>query len=335
MATYPNDVAEGDKALRLADEALIRAKRKRRGSIGLAVQEDVAKLSSGIAIMRAFESSVHGTDTIEGATVHLQPIVALVKDDSTPALLAIEALTRWSHPNVGTVPTSDLFPMIGPERAMWLAQIVRGQALAAFQRLRQDGLEGTRLALNLSANEVVRADTALNIVEQVARAGLSLADIELEITEDVLVDRVSDRALDELAGLRNRGARLVLDDFGGGNSGVAQLLRLPVDGLKIDSRFVRRLGVDRQAEDMIRASVSLAHSRGHTVIAEGVETERQAAMLLSLGCAGAQGFLFGHPMSPDDLRAWLGARTGAAGDAKVRRLAGPPWRQAAVATSSA
>ncbi len=335
LALYPHDVAEGDKAFRLADEALIRAKRERRGSIGLAVQEDAAKLANGIAIIRAFESSVHGPEAIDGATVYLQPIVTLPRDGTLPTLLSVEALTRWSHPSVGTVPTGDLFPMIGPERAMWLSQLVRSQALAAFRSLRHNGLEGARLALNLSASEVVRADTVLNLAEQVTSAGLSLHDIEIEVTEDVLVDRVSTRALDELASLRDRGARLVLDDFGVGNSGVTQLLRLPLDGLKIEKRFVQRLGLDNRAEEMIRASVSLAHSLGHTVIGEGVETERQAAMLLRLSCAGAQGFLFAYPMPADELQAWLTARTTGAGGATIHHLAGPPWRQAAAATSSA
>jgi diguanylate cyclase (GGDEF)-like protein len=335
LAIYPNDVAEGDKAFRLADEALIRAKRERRGSIGLAVQEDAAKLSAGIAIMHAFEASAQCSGAIDGATVHLQPIVTLTEDGSVPSLLAVEALTRWSHPSVGTVPTGDLFPMIGPDRAMRLAQIVRAQALTAFHALRRGGLEGTRLAINLSANEVVRADTALNLVEQVARAGLSLDDIEIEVTEEVLLDRVSDRALDELAALRKRGARLVLDDFGLGNSGVTQLLRLPLDGLKIDQKFVQRLGTDPRADEMIRATVSLARSLGYTVIAEGVETAEQATLLRRLGCGGGQGFLFAYPMSADDLKIWLSERAAEADRPTVRRPAAPPSRQAEAATSLA
>ena len=305
LALYPHDVSEGGKAFRLADEALIRAKRDRRGSIGLAVQEDAAKLSTGIAIMRAFEASVQGPDMIVGANVHLQPIVSLPRDGSVPALLSIEALTRWSHPTVGAVPADDLFPMIGPERAVALSQIVRTKALVAFRSLRDGGLEGTRLALNLSASEVVRADIALNLVEQVAWAGLSLHDIEIEVTEEVLLDRVSSRALDELATLRNRGARLVLDDFGVGNSGVAQLLRLPIDCLKIDKRFVQRLGLDDRAEEVIRTMISLAHSLGHTVIAEGVETVQQANLLRGFGCSAVQGFLFAQPMAVEDLQTWL------------------------------
>lgn len=335
LALFPHDVAQGDQVLRLADEALIRAKRNKRGSIGLAAREDVAKLTSGVAIVRAFEASVHGPDMIDGAAVHLQPTVTLTRDGSAPTLLSIEALTRWSHPSVGIVPTGDLFPMIGPERAMWLGRLVRIQALAAFSALRRDGLTGVRLALNLSVNEVLREDTTREFAQQVEEAGLLLSDIEIEIPEEVLLDRVSNRALDELAGLRDRGAHLVIDNFGEGKSGVAQLLRLPLDGLKITTHFVERLGIDRRAEEMVRACVFLAQSRGHTVIAKGVETEQQARMLLGLGCVGAQGYLFGYPMPPDDFRAWLARPTIDRYGVTGSRPAVPPWPQGAAAGSSA
>ena len=333
LALFPHDVAQGDQVFRLADEALIRAKQSKRGSIGLAAREDAAKLAAGIAIMRAFEASVHGPDIIDGAAVHLQPTVTLTRDGSAPTLLSIEALTRWGHPSVGIVPTGDLFPMIGPERAMWLGRLVRTQALAAFSALRRDGLDGVRLALNLSVNEVVREDTAQEFAQQVEEAGLLLSDLEIEVTEEVLLDRVSNRALDQLAGLRDRGAHLVIDNFGQGKSGVAQLLRLPLDGLKIATHFVQHLGVDRRAEEMVRACVSLAHSRGHTVIAKGVETEQQARMLLGLGCVGAQGYLFGYPMPPDDFRAWLARPTADRYGVTAIRPAAPPWPQGAAAAN--
>jgi EAL domain-containing protein (putative c-di-GMP-specific phosphodiesterase class I) len=149
------------------------------------------------------------------------------------------------------------------------------------------------------------ANIAQHVAEAVERAGLALDAIEIEITEEVLLDRVSDRTLDALAALRGRGARLALDDFGTGNSGLAQLLRLPLDAIKLDKRFVQRLGTDTRAEAIVRMAVSLAHGLGLHVVAEGVETERQAAMLQSLGADCVQGFLFAHPMDPETLRDWL------------------------------
>lgn len=195
--------------------------------------------------------------------------------------------------------------MLGPERTNRLSAVVRQQALAAAAAFRAAGLLQARVALNLSASEVTSPDVVSVITDEVDRAGLSLAAIEIEITEDMLLDRISSRTLDQLAALRGRGARLVLDDFGTGNSGLAQLLRLPLDGLKLDKRFVQRLGTDKRAGEIVRASVSLAHGLGMSVVAEGVETERQAAMLTALGCDAGQGFLFARPMDAASLRTWL------------------------------
>ena len=308
----PADAAPEERAgivLRIADEALIRAKQGGRGSIGHARREDAAQLLRIALMLRAFDAGapVAGTgQPVPGASVQLQPIVTL----GTPhALVALEALARWTHPEVGAVPPGEMLAVIGPERTARFGHAVRDLALAAFATLRAGpaaaALAGTRLALNLSAAEVSRAGIALQLVTQVERAGLSLRDIEIEITEEVLLERVSDSTLDQLAALRGRGARLVLDDFGTGNSGLSQLLRLPLDGVKLDKRFVQRLGLDARAAEIVRATVSLAGGLGLAVVAEGVEDERQATMLQALGCDVVQGFLYAEPMAPEALPDWL------------------------------
>ncbi|MFT8245956.1 putative bifunctional diguanylate cyclase/phosphodiesterase [Roseomonas sp. BN140053] len=310
VATMPGDAAAPEMALRVADEALLRAKRDGRGGVGHAGRDDAARLLHAAAILRAFEAddAPHHPPggALPGAAAHLQPIVSLRHAPGTaPPVIAVEALARWTHPAVGAIAPAELFAVIGPERASHLGQVVRERALAAFAALRRSGLAEARIALNLSASEVCRADIALHIAEQVERAGLSLRSVEVEITEEILLDRISDRTLDQLAALRGRGARLVLDDFGTGRSGLAQLLRVPLDGVKLDKQFVQRLGSDLRAEEIIRASVSLAHGLGLEIVAEGVETEPQAAVLRRLGCDAAQGFLFARPMPPQQLEAWL------------------------------
>ncbi|MCR0984278.1 EAL domain-containing protein [Roseomonas pecuniae] len=311
VALAPADAQEAEMLVRVADEALVRAKREGRGSIGRASPEDAAKLLRAASILRSFDADACGEGGLSGATARLQPILALGQGKAPDgAVLAVEALARWGHPEVGEIPPGELFPVIGPERGALLGRAVRAQALAAFaglQAQRQAGarLAEARLALNLSASEVARADIALELAAQVEGAGLSLRAVEIEITEEVLLERVSNRTLDGLAALRGRGARLVLDDFGTGNSGLAQLLRLPLDGLKLDRRFVQRLGADVRAEEIVKATVSLAHSLGLQLVAEGIETPRQAAMLRALGCDAVQGFLFARPMTPDALGNWL------------------------------
>ena len=306
VAIVPDDILDSEMVMRVADEALIRAKQNGRGSIACARPEDSAQLIRAAAIIRAFDEDMEVSNFEGRAIVHLQPIVAFGPMPGAAAgVVALEALARWSHPAVGAISPGDLFAVIGAERAAELGWAIREQALAAFAALRQHGLNNARLALNLSASEACRSDIALHIVEQIERSGLSLRHVELEITEEVLLDRVSERTLDQLAALRGRGALLKLDDFGTGNSGLAQLLRLPLDGLKLDKQFVQRLGVDARAEEIVRATVSLAHSLGMQVVAEGIETEQQACMVHALGCDAGQGFLYAHPMPENEMKRWL------------------------------
>jgi EAL domain-containing protein (putative c-di-GMP-specific phosphodiesterase class I) len=145
------------------------------------------------------------------------------------------------------------------------------------------------------------------IGDQVQAAGLTLQDVAIEITEQVLLERVSTRIIDQLTNLRDRGARLVLDDFGTGNAGLAQLLRLNLDAVKLDRRFIHGLGDNERADAIVRATLSLAHGLGLEVIAEGVETVQQSAILRRLGCDAAQGYLFARPMDSGALRGWVEA----------------------------
>jgi diguanylate cyclase len=309
MAMAPTVATDAEVLLRAADAALGRAKRDGRGSIGWSSREDAARLLHASAVIRTFDAATSGS-IVAGTQAHLQPIVALRPHAAgAPPVLAMEALARWSDPQTGPVPPAELLDIIGPERIVVLGSAVRVRALEAVATLRRQGLSIGRLALNLSAVEVARDDIAAMIVRQVADAGLSLRDVEVEITEEVLLDRVSDHTLRQLAALRGQGARLVLDDFGTGNSGLSQLLRLPLDAVKLDKRFVQGLGVDSRAEEIVRATVSLAHGMGLEVVAEGVETVAQARMLMDIGCDAAQGFLYARPMPPHEVPAWLARKS--------------------------
>lgn len=156
--------------------------------------------------------------------------------------------------------------------------------------------------------ELVAGGVTTALEAELAEAGLSLDAVTIEITEEVLLDRVSPALLDQLAALRGRGARLALDDFGTGHSGLAHLLRLPIDVLKLDRTFIRGLGGDGRAKEIVRATVAMAEGLGMRVVAEGVETEQQGAMARALGCVAAQGYLFGQPMGEQELTDWVRRR---------------------------
>ncbi len=303
IALSPGDAATPELLLRAADDALLRAKRAGRGGYSRATPADTARIERDASILRAMGSC---TGDLPGLDAHLQPIVSLADPGR---VLCFEALARWTARGLGAISPGEFLPVaqrIG--QLPWLGGQVRRAALAAFARLRAEGLPAPLLAFNLSAAEIMRGDVVEAIVRDVEAAGLSLACIEIEITEEILLERVSTRTIDQLAALRGRGARLALDDFGTGNSGLAQLLRLPLDKVKLDRTFIRGLGHDHRAEEVVRATMSLAGSLGIEVVAEGVETEAQAVALRALGCNAAQGFLYARPMPLAALQTWLRAR---------------------------
>jgi len=309
IAHVPADAKTGELALRAADEALIRAKRQARGSIGHATPADGARAARDACIIRHLQQLAGGG--LSGLTAHLQPIISL----HDGAVAAVEALARWECPQLGQVPPDEFFPIAARAGlAAQLSDAARGHALAAYVGLRREGLQMGRLAINLSAAELLQDGVVQRLERQCAGLGLDMEAITIEITEDALLDRVAGTTIGRLAALRGGGARLALDDFGTGASGLAQLLRLPLDELKLDRTFTRNLGLDGRAERIVEGTIRLAGSMGMRVVAEGIEEEAQARKLQELGCDMGQGWLYARAMAAPDLRDWLRARKAKGGN---------------------
>ena len=304
FAMAPTDATCPKLLLRIADEALIRAKQAGRGSIGRGSRDDAERLLRAAAIARAFDEASAG-QRIEGIDAHFLPVLSVGESPDQALPVAFEALARWSHPAVGMVPISEVLASIGPRQAFRLCHEVRAAALARFAEMRGLLPFPARLSLNLSAREIMRSEIAEEIVSQAREASLPPSAIDIEITEEALLGRISDGRLASLVALREQGVRLVLDDFGTGSASLMNLLRLPLDGLKIDRRFIAALGADARAEEIIRATIGLARGLGIAVVAEGVETEAQATELRKLGCRLLQGYLFAQPMDSAGTVRWL------------------------------
>ena len=221
-----------------------------------------------------------------------QPQLGLSKD----AVIGFEALARWNSAEHGAV---------SPARFIWLAEQsgliqpigewVLRQACRFARRLADMGHGELHVAVNISPRQLEMADFVSTVHAAVADAGISPAQLELEITESTLIDSLEDsfRKLNEL---RDMGIRLSLDDFGTGFSSLTYLRRLPVQTLKIDKSFIDGVGEDTVQHGFVASIIEMAHVLGLFVVAEGVETAEQQQLLAALGCDCLQGYYFCRPI---------------------------------------
>ena len=233
-------------------------------------------------------------------SLRFQPVVSL----ADRRIVGAEALIRWEHPRRGTLSPQD-FIAIAEETGLiepigdWVIEETC-RRLAGWQTLAPD----LSVSLNVSARQLTAGILDATLRDAIAASGVDPSRLALEITESVLMDDV-DQSVAMLARLRATGVSISIDDFGTGYSSLSYLNRFPVDVLKIDRSFVAGLPHDTYDFALVQAVLAIADALDLGVIAEGVETEAQAATLLSLGCMKAQGFLFHRPLTVDDFEAQL------------------------------
>jgi len=236
--------------------------------------------------------------------VHYQPIVRL--DDRS--VWGVEALVRWEHPERGLLNPDEFVPLAeesGLVVPMGTAVLEEACRRAKGWQEAYPKMPPLIVYVNLSARQLARPDLAEAVEGALRRTGFEGNCLGLDVTETVYVKALEGNtaALDRL---REMGVRVSIDDFGTGYSSLSYLKRLPADALKIDKSFVRGLGEDVEDTTIVRMVVELAHTLGMEVIAEGVETEEQAALLAEMGCDKAQGYHFSRPLPPEDVPGFLG-----------------------------
>ncbi len=223
--------------------------------------------------------------------LHFQPQVA---EDGT--VRGAEALLRWDEPERGSVPPSEFIPIA--EETGLIVPIGRWVLQAACAQLRQwSDLHQFDLpmAVNISAKQFDGNSFVDDVIEILQTTGADPRLLELEVTETMLLKNV-DAAIAKMAALRKLGITFALDDFGTGYSSLAYLQQLPLDVLKIDQTFVRKLGESARSEAIVRTIIQMAQNLNLRVLAEGVETEEQRHLLAEHGCRLYQGYLFGKPL---------------------------------------
>jgi diguanylate cyclase (GGDEF)-like protein/PAS domain S-box-containing protein len=293
IAGFPGDGETPDALLGAADAAMYRAKQSGRNTYQFYTSE-ITKRTHARAQL-AFELR----RALERAEFELayQPKFDLASGEVCGA----EALLRWNHPERGLVSPAEFIPVL--EDTGLIVQVGEWVIRRACEDLKGWIASGHRpipIAVNLSARQFRDKDLDQRIRALVAAAGVDPALIELEITESQLMQD-PEHAIRIMQALRDSGIRIAIDDFGTGYSSLAYLTRFPVKSLKIDRSFVADVFSDHADAAIVRTIIEMAHQLGFTVVAEGVETDRQAAFLRQYGCEQAQGYLFARPMPASEV----------------------------------
>jgi diguanylate cyclase (GGDEF)-like protein len=288
ISLYPEDGEDGEVLLKNADTAMYRAKERGRDNSQLFSSAMAEKALE----RRSLEDSLRRALDRQELTLHYQPCLQL----ATGRVTGVEALLRWLRPELGVMSPKDFMALtdltgvmlaVGP----WVLETACQQAREWQRR----GSRGLRLMVNLSAHELQQDDLVVHVEKALAQSGLSPDALHLEIPEGYAMQDLA-RTIETLRALRSVGVHLAIDGFGTGFSSLAHLRQLPVDTLKIDLSFVRGATTDANDASVVTAVIAVAHSLGLRVVAQGVESEAQVALLRSLACDEVQGYLWSPPV---------------------------------------
>jgi|WetSurMetagenome_2_1015567.scaffolds.fasta_scaffold18540_3 diguanylate cyclase (GGDEF)-like protein/PAS domain S-box-containing protein len=294
-----------EEILRDADTAMYRAKGSGRG------RHAVFQAGMHLRVLHQFEMETALRRALEASEfrVHYQPIVEM----TTGAIRCVEALVRWEHPERGQIPPSEFIPLA--EESGLVVAMDRWVMREACRQVRAwqvqfPSARGLCASVNLSSIHFARPEVLQDIRGALEDSGLEGRYLKLELTERVLVEN-ADSLEAVFQWLRKTGIQLVIDDFGTGYSSLSYLHRFPVDVLKVDRSFVEGIGGAERRGEIARTVVSLAHTLGLAVVAEGVETAEQRSFLSALHCEYAQGYLFSPPLDAEALEGLLQRQTSA------------------------
>ena len=288
VTLYPADGADAETLVRNADTAMYYAKDNGRGSFHFFREQMTERVKRRLALEIGLRGAVERRELL----LHFQPIVAL----ESGRLVGAEALVRWIHPERGLVSPAEFIPVAEDMGLIGaIGEWVLEEACARAAKWATAGGHRPFISVNLSARQFHEGNLLAVVQKALARSGLAAAQLELEITESILMQQ-TDRTLQVLDELEALGVKLAIDDFGTGYSSLGYLKRFPVSTLKIDRSFLRDVARDEDDRAIVSAVMAMARSLNLTVTAEGVERTEQVAFLRELGCHQAQGYLYSRPV---------------------------------------
>ena len=293
IAMYPTDGEDSESLVKAADTAMYAAKRNGRNTFQFYSEE----MNSAAYEKLNFESQLRLAINNSQLVLHYQPKVEF----PSGALVGMEALVRWQHPQWGLVAPSRFIPLA--EELGIIAQVgdrVLEMACAQAGAWRAAGLPAVPISVNLAGPSFLKPTLVPEIVALLQRHGMQAKQLMIEATESMLMN-VTGELMKNLGALREMGIELSIDDFGTGYSSLTYLRRFPVAELKVDRSFVAEMTHNADDAAIVAAIVSLGRNMKRRVVAEGVETVGQAYALLDQGCDLMQGFLFSRPVPPEQM----------------------------------
>ena len=297
VALFPADGDTADELLSHADAAMYAAKEAGRNTYAFYTEEMTAQVREDMMLANALRGALR-----EGRlTLAYQPQIAL----GTGAVIGVEALARWAHPTLGSVPPARFIRVAEQTGLMVeLGAWVLDEACRQAKAWRADGVDFGRVAVNISAQQIAHPDFVDAVYGALARHRIPAGLLQLELTETTMMTRLTEQSA-RLDALHAMGVSLAIDDFGTGYSSIAYLKQLPIDSLKLDKSFVRDLPDDPDDRAIADAVVGMGRALGVSVTAEGVETHAQRRFLEEIGCQVVQGYLYSRPVPASDLPAAL------------------------------
>jgi diguanylate cyclase (GGDEF)-like protein len=291
VAIFPKDGLSAIELLRNADLAMSRAKWSGRDAIEIFTHENPAPVLERLRLENALRRA------LENSELHLfyQPVVSM-----SGTVDSLEALLTWRHPVLGSVSPRRFIP-IAEETGMiipigaWVMQ----QACMQGAHWRKAGHRNARISVNVSARQFECCDFVTQVTQALQLSGFPSECLDLELTESYLMRNLPE-SVNRMREIRDLGVSISIDDFGTGYSSLSNLSKLPVDSLKIDQSFLRRLLEPQGSLPVIQSIVRLAHGMHLTVIAEGVETEAELDLVRVLGCDKVQGYVYGPAVGPEE-----------------------------------
>ncbi len=297
ISLFPDDGSSADTLLKNASTALYYAKLQGKNYY----QFYDEKLNRDSLENLKLENDLRHAIERNQLDLHYQPKIDLVSGKVN----SVEALLRWRHPEIGMIPPDEFIPVAEETGLITsLGYWVLETACRQIRQWQDAGYDQLSVAVNLSAIQFRQNDLLERIHSTLEETGICAHQLELEITESTIMDDI-DTAAFTMRSLHSSGIRIAIDDFGTGYSSLSHLKRFPINTVKVDRSFIRDITTDPDDAVIVGAIITMAHSMGLRVIAEGVETQQQLDFLRTLQCDEVQGFLFSPPVPQQEACALL------------------------------